>query len=145
MSLRVAGFVVPNMTTTNMFSGNSTFPYTKGAMLASMGARIAGCMQAGSSENAPDQRILCSVSEDGGRTFPRFQQAVPSTDGPQWEPVLHYAPPRLWLIYSEGSVSNHSRTGPQALWAAASLDGGHSWGARRLIFNASVAGWPRVW
>ena len=54
-----------------IFRGNASYPYNKGAMLAPLpgGYGLAAACQAGQKEASPDQRILFTISPDGGTSW----------------------------------------------------------------------------
>lgn len=128
-----------NMTT--IFTGNTTFPYSKGAMLEVLpdGTMVAA-LQAGPAEAAVSQRVLVARSTDGGSTFGDYTVAVPSTGGAQWEPTLFHDKTTglLWLFYTEG---------PTLMYVTQSADGGQpgTWAPRRLIWNGTAHGHSQVW
>lgn len=99
---------------------------------------VVAALQAGQKEADPGQVVLVSTSTDGGRTFEDYRQALPSTNGPQWEPTLYYdaGTAAVWLFYTEG---------PVAMYVSQSRDLGRTWSSRRLIWNASSAGHTQVW
>eukprot|EP00040_Diaphanoeca_grandis_P022394 m.120182 g.120182 ORF g.120182 m.120182 type:complete len:463 (+) comp28794_c0_seq1:128-1516(+) len=127
------------VTHSTLFFGNATWPYSKQAMIQDLpGGKMVAAFQSASSEGAVDQRILMSVSLNGGASFGSFVAPIPARIGPQWQPIFHYDVPNstLWMFYSEG---------PTSLFAVTSIDDAVTWSQPRLIFNASSLGWARVW
>jgi hypothetical protein len=125
-----------------IFSGNSSYPYNKGAMIQPLpGGRLAAACQAGAHEASGDQRILTAISSTNGRTWSDWTAAAPQPPGlnwAQWEPTLFLAPDNstLWLFYSEGPKS----PGPYLLFASTANVSEQSvgeWSKPRVILNVT--------